>query len=571
VRIQWRRTAARATLISVLLSLLGLEGGPVVAEPGIPWRPRPLPAASIETLDPFMPMPTGARPRSDLPVAGVAFVSCTRLWVVLPDGSARRQVVERAGLSSPAFSPDARTIAFIADEREIWMAAADGSAVRRVGELRRFGSSVAPTARGLAWSPDGERLGFALVTPQDDPWAGGSVIWTLDLSSGSFQRGGSGWPVPFWAGRRLAAGSWVSEEGADFPDWRSTSRLSTQAGDLTAALAGRGAATLHGREGGDVRLVFRRRSWSRRGEAIEPPPGFRIPEVARVGMTEEQDLVAVDLVDGSGTRSIGMVGPDTRIWRVLGDAWEPAVSPAPSVIGPVDAHRAVTAAAAVLRGGRTENPRDVGSLMAGRRTMALPFRRRPSVVTGRPRERAGAWVVPAVAHGRTPEGLGYVDVEVRVREIRGRLVAEPVELSRVRPLANVDQVLAFLEHAVGVDTRPITWLPEGADLARRWPITTWKYRHGGFGSVRFALAGPEGAYLRVAFGNVSFQMGCGSPEEIRPAEVGGEPARLGTLDQQHQVIWPAVAGDDEATARFSVDGGVSEETVLAVAEAMASG
>ncbi|HKZ76345.1 MAG TPA: hypothetical protein VJ259_06740, partial [Actinomycetota bacterium] len=81
--------------------------------------------AHLTSLDAFAGLPESAWPKSPSPVAGLAFVRCTRLWTMLPDGSGAHRILSMEGVASPTFSPDARTIAFLAprpDGSQVWMA-----------------------------------------------------------------------------------------------------------------------------------------------------------------------------------------------------------------------------------------------------------------------------------------------------------------------------------------------------------------------------------------------------------------------------------------------------------------
>src|SRR5205823_3508482 len=80
--------------------------------------------------------------------------------------------------TQPAFSPDARQIAFRSERNGggIFVMAADGSGIRRVVD-----SGYNP-----AWSPDGKQLLFAeegIIRPEDRSGRV-SQLWSVDVASG---------------------------------------------------------------------------------------------------------------------------------------------------------------------------------------------------------------------------------------------------------------------------------------------------------------------------------------------------------------------------------------------------
>jgi Tol biopolymer transport system component len=83
------------------------------------------------------------------------------LYVMRPDGSEMRQITDgpqRA--SNPAWSPDGSLIAYLANQRALWVVDADGSNPRALPAtgLGRF-------IKALAWSPDGKEIAFATQGP----------------------------------------------------------------------------------------------------------------------------------------------------------------------------------------------------------------------------------------------------------------------------------------------------------------------------------------------------------------------------------------------------------------------
>ncbi len=90
-------------------------------------------------------------------------------------GEAHRITNEPVNFGAPCWSPDGKTLAFVANRRDdwdlvdnhddIWTAPAEG------GTLTQVVAPVGPKS-GLAWSPDGQWLAFAGHTDPDDTWGG---------------------------------------------------------------------------------------------------------------------------------------------------------------------------------------------------------------------------------------------------------------------------------------------------------------------------------------------------------------------------------------------------------------
>jgi dipeptidyl aminopeptidase/acylaminoacyl peptidase len=87
------------------------------------------------------------------------------LWLVSVKGGPPTRLTNAPGLnSSPRWSPDGKTIAFLSDrggKAQVWLISPDG------GEARKLTGAPAP-AKGLAWSPDGKRLAFLATDPQPE-------------------------------------------------------------------------------------------------------------------------------------------------------------------------------------------------------------------------------------------------------------------------------------------------------------------------------------------------------------------------------------------------------------------
>jgi Tol biopolymer transport system component len=98
--------------------------------------------------------------RSSVSPTGEAKTSTPYVWVMKPDGSGRRLIVQG---DEPGWSPDGRWIAFsridpTLETRDVWIARSDGTDVRRL-------TTGAASERSPAWSPDGTRIAF--VTNRD--------------------------------------------------------------------------------------------------------------------------------------------------------------------------------------------------------------------------------------------------------------------------------------------------------------------------------------------------------------------------------------------------------------------
>jgi TolB protein len=83
----------------------------------------------------------------------LAFARGDGIFVIKPNGSARRHVGRRADPTEPAWSPDGRRVAFTTPG-EVWIASARGAGQRRLAE----GASSDTRA---VWSPDGRTVSYA--------------------------------------------------------------------------------------------------------------------------------------------------------------------------------------------------------------------------------------------------------------------------------------------------------------------------------------------------------------------------------------------------------------------------
>jgi hypothetical protein len=210
----WRGERVALALLSLLIvsaaaTSLGLVLGRLPATLTPRAEPRIVTLAAVrapDELDPVAGVLDSGWPRSEHPVGGIAFVRCTNLWTAHADGSYPRRILTMPGISSPAFSPDGRTIAFLATTdagTTLWLAAADGSAVRSLGSLTEEGSPVLADIGSLEWSPEDPELAFVVAGRGIRGAETGH--WVLSLPSGTFEKVGEGGDAQVWLGRHLLA------------------------------------------------------------------------------------------------------------------------------------------------------------------------------------------------------------------------------------------------------------------------------------------------------------------------------------------------------------------------------
>lgn len=581
--------------ILLVVCLIAALGWPVWRAAGrqtepIGWRPRPLPAAATASLDPVGAVPLEAQPRSDEPVGGMVFVSCTHLWTARPDGSHARKLLQIPGVSSPTFAPNARTIAFLAPTRGgtqgLFLVGADGTGLTRVGALTNSGMPVNARAGGLTWSPSGRTLGFALTSDDADEFSGGSIIFSLDLPTGELERLGGGWPAPFWIKNRLVFSQWNGDEGPRFGDQVGNRavehRISSGGADYSADFVSRrwtdyrGDIAVLGRgpEASRPRLFIRRNEWARRPrDSYAPPAGHSFAPHARPSMSEDGAFVLVELRDSGGERDLGRLDLASGRWGVRDYAWEPEFSTAPTVTGPLEARRAADAADDLLSMWNRPLSR---RLLAGRQPKSLlPFRHLGHT-TAKPQRSGDGWVLEAVAFGKGKDSWGYRTLSVAVREREGRLSAVPTATSPLKRLKTIDDAVEFLQRVVTVEVVPPAGLPAGTKLGSKWPVEAYSWNGQTTGSMSLEVpgVGREGVFdMKISYGDNYFQLGCGgvNGEDTR---VGGESAVVGNLGQSHQIIWPAHKKEGDKSGvhgprTYSVYGlRLPDRTVMRVAEAM---
>ncbi len=544
------------------------------AEPAAPpLAARPLPASSIVHLDRLPGLASRLRPKSDAPAGGMVFVRCTNLWTALPDGTNPRRLLSMAGLSSPTFSPGARTVAFLGrgpEGQEIWMAAADGSATTLVGAIQSGGAPPAAIATGLTWSPQGDRLAFALLSPVDLP-SSGSSIWTLDIATGRIERVGTGWPAPTWIGKSLIVAK-TGPQGRHFHalwgrNWAGK-ELTSGDEDFAAAVSPgwwaylwqKDAAIVRAGDDGKVELAVRSGIGRKDARVTTPPEGYAISTTALPAVLQNGP-VAVTLIGPDGGRDLGLVDPRTGTWTLIDYAWDAVWSPAPPAIGRLAAQRAAGVSRELLSAWerRPGNAR----LILGRRVYhpLAPFDAM-GYTFGRPTRMHGGWSVPATVFGRTKAGFAFRRLAIAVRADGGRLFADPIPTSSIEPIRTIEQAVAFLRSILSAHVLPAAGLPEGTRLAPD-AVSAWSWGAETTGQLNLRVPGSSGGRrfgsLTINFGDAGF--GCVAPEPIELST--GTPA-LAT--DYGQVAWPA--GPKASSAPYGIYSDLPREEVLRIAAAM---
>ena len=603
-----RRGRVVPALVFVAL-LVATLGAPVVdaalKEPprGIAWTPRPLPASQIAALDPVRPTGSGDRPRSSEPLGGILFVRCTNLWTALPDGTRPRKLLQFPGISSPSFSPDARTIAFVAPgERgpSLFMAAADGTQVTEIGSFDSEGAPVTALVSNLTWSPSGDKMVFSLVDPSYDPWVDGSSVWLLDLATGGFERIGSGSPNPAFADHRPTFTNRIAKAGGgrghDFtsPWSRGQSvarRMSTREDDITFGsvpnLFSDGWATRHGlvvlqrAEDGELTLAVKADLWNRKiHRTLTAPSPYEFMAAGRVSMSEDANRAIVDLRDSKGDRALGVVDVISGQWRVLDYAWSGAASTAVTASGPVGGLRAQRLAGDIFGSLSRKGRYTPAALLVGDRDRdRLVTGSRHGYVLGSAVKSGSGWSVPAMLYARKDGTYRFQQARADlVPTSDGRLEAAVSPTSEIAPLETIADAQRFLTEILGEDVGAHwpTYLPAGTTLNRQWPVDAYSWDGRTTVTLHMELAKTDGEDFRrslnVAFGDVSFSLGCGGEIDPQPGTVGGEPAlfdQLGDGPQgTKQVLWPATPAQPD-TGSFSVYGELPRSELELVAASMA--
>ena len=568
-----------ATLFVILLAtLLAL---PVIRSLGetVSWpafHPRSIAATEIAALDRLTPL---RRPRSSDPVAGIAFVRCTRLWVADPDGARPHPIAHATGVTYPTFSPDGRTIAYVTSgtPQVLWMIGADGTDPTELGPLTMNGSSLPAAVEALSWSPDGNTIAFALRDATYGPAAGGSAIWTFDVDSGRFARQGSGWPAPFWNKDHLGVaqmddGLWDIAAFDGGP--RAMREVSSEVGDVTAGVISqgwlyynRGVVLL--REHGRHRVLAIRRLWGQRDKVVvRPPHGYSIPRFAHPSISTDGSRVIVDLLDAGAGRDVGLYDPQTKSWTVLDYAWNSAVSPVPGLIGSIDEQRADLAARQLFE--TAHNAPMKFSVLTGSRKArdVIPWRsagyvmRRPTSTGG------GSWSIATVAFPYRRHNRPYRSLRIDVHKKNGLVMATPTATSPIREVTDVESAFDFASTAVGYEVSRPT-LPKGTRLTK-WPFDAYSWNGKPQVVFHFALPGNtrrNPKTFSVGYGeDLSFSLGCGGENDPAEGDVDGVSALVDHVPGTNQVIWPATPEDRHAT--MTVYGTIGKDEVLEIARSM---
>ena len=591
--------------VTFVVLLTGAVGFPVIraAVDGPPaprsWSYRTPALAQVDTLDTLPPMTGGNRPTSTEPAGGIAYVSCTNLWTALPDGSHARKLLKFPGISSPAFSPDARTIAFVGPTDEgsaLFMVAADGAQLTEIGTFSSGGIPIGARVANLTWSPRGNKLAFALIDSKHDPWSGGSTIWLLTLATGEFEKVSDGWPAPAFVNGRVVFSQWLNtakERGASFSSPSSNAnytarKMSSEGTDLTLGIVPdnlsdswttrHGAVVLRHRADGELELAVKRNAWAGRDRAVYTAPfGHEFFPMGRVSVAQDSRRAVVDLVDGSGERDLGILDLTSGEWTVLDYAWSGVPTTAPTSSGPLGAARALRLAGDVLGGWGRGREYAAAALLVGDPENDLITGNRNGYVAGASTKTSRGWTVPATLFARKDGQYRYQQVVTELTRTRDQRIEATVDaISRPRPLRTIEDARRFVTELDGgqLEVAWPSYLPDGVKLNQRWPVDAYSWDGHTTATIHLIVPG-EGAWhgrtLNLAFGDVSFNLGCGGENDPEEQDVGGQAGLFDHIGRgagaTRQILWPATL-EQRDIGRFSVYGEVSRETLVTIAESM---
>lgn len=594
------RVIPAVVFVALLLGAIGYPTIRAATAPGpapIRWSPRPASLAMVDSLDLVRPITGGTRPTSREPLGGILFVRCTNIWTALPDGSHARKLLEFPGISTATFSPDARTVAFVAPRagaQRLFMVGADGAGLTEIGAVQSDGDPVGAQVTNLVWSPRGDQLSFALVDAAHDPWTGGSTIWTLNGPTGGFARIGAGWPSPALVDGRAAYAAWITrkdERGPSFtgfgPARHSTKSLSSPAADLTFGAiptslsdswaTRHGAAVLRDDGFGTLELAVKRNSWQKKVVATyAAPPPHSFFDQGRISLSQDSRFATVDLIDPADERDLGILDLESGKWTVLDYAWSGSASPAPTATGPVRARRIARLTGDLFETWGPRGPYSAAMLLADDPDDLIEGRRGGYIV-GSPVKTDRGWSVSGTIYRRHEGRYRYQNVIARfTRTDDRRLEAQATPTSKPRPLETIADAKRFLADVMG-DER-FAWpsyIPEDAKLNPRWPVDAYSWDGDMTATAHLVLPRIEGQRQRksvnISFGDVSFSLGCGgenNPEEQAIGEAPGLFDHIGSGEwTTRQVLWPATMEAPD-TGFYSVYGEMPRATLLRIAESM---
>lgn len=595
------RVVPALVFVALLIGAIGyptIRAATASEPPPIVWAPRPASLAMIASMDPVRPMTSDTRPTSREPLGGVLFVRCTNIWTALPDGSHARKLLEFPGISTATFSPDARTVAFVAPRggtQRLFMVGADGAGLVEVGTFTSEGSPVQAQVTNILWSPRGDRIAFALLDPAHDPWTGGSTIWELDGSAGEFERIAAAWPSPALLDGRVAYAQWMTlkgERGASFtspnhPAAYETKRLSSPSSDLVFGAiptslsdswaTKHGAVVLRDDGSGTLELAVKSKTWRKRIIATyAAPPPHSFFEQGRISVAQDSSHATVDLIDPRGERDLGILDLETGKWTVLDYAWSGSASPAPTVTGPVRQGRIARLAGDLFGTWGPRGPYSAAALLADDPDDLIPGGR-GGYVADAPRKLDSGWSVGGTVYRKYEGRWRYQHAIARfTRTDDGRLEARVTPKSEPRALETVADAKRFLSEVVG-DER-FEWpsyIPEEAKLNPRWPVDAYSWDGDMTATAHLVLPRIEGQRQRrsvhIAFGDVSFSLGCGGENNPEEQPVGKEPGLFDHIGSgewtTRQILWPATM-DQRDTGFYSVYGELPRDELLRVAGSM---
>ncbi len=562
----------------MVVALTSLSTAMVRLPSGVTPRTEPRVASlaalrSPESIDSFAGIDEAAWPKSRHPVGGFAFVRCTNLWTAHADGSGPRRILSMPGISSPTFSPDGRTIAFLAATAtgtDIWLAAADGSATRRLGTIAEDGDPVLSGVGPLEWSPDGSRLAFT-VRPAGIR-GGTTAHWLLSLDSGMFEPAGEGGDEPVWLERQVLVAGRSEGEVEQLWGERWTAKRLSKVGDIQAVAFAPGwwawewekqTAMLVEDGAGTLSLSWQKRPYAT-GSAFtaEAPPGFRFDPSGRLAVLQH-GTVAATLIDEDGERDLGLFDPATLAWTTLDYAWDASGSPAPAAVGTIEEQRVVQLAHELLWSLGRRDPTRADLLLLQPLEGDLGLFRHLGYTIGEPVRVGDVWSIPAHTYGRIDESIGTRDIVVSIRAVDGRLAATVDHIGPIVPLRTVRDAVRFLDRVLTVPVLAPAGLPQGTVLAGR-AIDAWSWRGRSTGSLH--VIAPGLGRLSFYYGDGS--LGCGTyPVPLELAT--GTPAIIQDPDMSggyNAIAWPA--GRNDSSGPFGIWGRVSPEELVAIGSAM---